>query len=164
MNLILSSPCPKRWTDLVGNDRIRYCGDCKLNVYNLAIMRPAEIEALFRKTGGRLCGQLYVRNDRTATLRDCPPGRSGVLRRRIAKAAAAFLALAVGLAFRGMDRPETSGLPPWMQAVANWIEPEKPLPPAGPRPMMLGGIRCVPSTPPPPPVQPPPPATLDDEG
>lgn len=158
MNLIISSPCPKRWTDLVGNDRVRYCGNCKLNVYNLAEMKPAEVEALVRKTRGRLCGQLYVRKDRTAALRDCPTGRSGVLRRRIAKAAAAFLALAVGLAFRGMDRPDTSGLPSWVQAVANWIEPEKSRPTPGPRPMMLGEIRCAP------PVAPPVPWVGETEG
>lgn len=148
MNLIVSSPCPKKWSQLVGNDRVRYCGDCKLNVYNLAVMKPAEIGALVRRTSGRLCGQLYVRGDRKATLRDCPTGRAGVLRRRIRKVASAFLVLAFGLAFRGMDRPDTRNLPTWLQEVAHWIEPEKPqrLPV---RMFALGEVSCVP---PPPPV------------
>ncbi len=46
MELIVSSPCPKTWEELVGNDRVRFCGQCHLNVYNLTIMKPAEIEQL----------------------------------------------------------------------------------------------------------------------
>ncbi len=148
MNLTISSPCPKKWSQLVGNDRVRYCGDCKLNVYNLTAMKPAEIDALVRRTSGRLCGQLYVRPDRTATLRDCATGRAGVLRRRIWKVASAFLVLAFGLAFRGLDRPDTSGLHPWLRAVANWIEPEKPVPrPAVGQLRVLGEICPVQSLP-----------------
>ncbi len=147
MDFRISSPCPKRWTDLVGDDRVRYCGDCKLNVYNLSAMTPAEIAALVRGTSGRLCGQIYVRGDRKATLQDCPSGGVGALRRKIRKVASAVLVLALGLAFRGMDRPDTSNLPPWLRAAANGIEPEKPPPPPRPR-MMLGEI--CPATPPPP--------------
>jgi len=150
MNLNISSPCPKKWSQLVGDDRVRYCGDCKLNVYNLTVMRPAEIEALVRRTSGRLCGQLYVRPDRTATLRDCATGRAGALRRKIWKLASAFLVLAFGLAFRGMDRPDTRELPTWLRAVANWIEPEKPVPPR----LAVGQLRVLgeicPVAPPPP--------------
>ena len=143
MELTISSPCPKKWTDLVGNDRIRYCGDCKLNVYNLAELRPAEIEALVRKTPGRLCGQLYVRQDRTATLWDCPTARAGALRRRIWKIAAGFSVVIVGLLFRGMQRPDTQNLPPWLRTVASWIDPEPEHPPV----RMVGEITCVPRPP-----------------
>jgi hypothetical protein len=159
MELRISSPCPKRWNDLVGDDRVRYCGDCKLNVYNLAEMRPPEIEALVRRTSGRLCGQLYVRADRAATLRDCPTARTGILRRRLWKAAVAFLVLIVGLAFRALERPDTRNLPSWLQAVAGLIEPEKPrgrVRVVGDV-QVVGKIRCVPP-PPPPTVLPPPPA------
>jgi hypothetical protein len=60
MNLQISSPCPKSWDDLVGDHRIRYCGECRLNVYNLAEMPRVEVEALVRSTEGRLCGRLYL--------------------------------------------------------------------------------------------------------
>jgi hypothetical protein len=150
MNFTIASPCPKRWKDLVGDDRVRYCGDCKLNVYNLAEMRPAEIEALVRRTPGRLCGQLYVRPDRTATLKDCTVGRAGILRRRLWKLAVGLLVLMFGLAFRGLARPDTSNLPSWLQAVANWIEPEQPRPLPFGGVQLLGKLQCV--TPPPPPA------------
>ena len=153
MELAISSPCPMTWEDLVGNDRVRYCGQCRLNVYDLTVMTPVEIERLVHRTEGRLCGRLYVREDRRATLRDCPAGRSGIVRRRIWKLAAAFFALAIGLACRGLDRPDLSGWPRWVQSVATWIDPEIPpfrrstlgemtapkAPPAPVRPPVRGG-------------------------
>ena len=66
MELRISSPCPKSWDELVGDDKIRYCGQCRLNVYNLAEMPKEEVEALVRKTEGRLCGRLYMRGDKKA--------------------------------------------------------------------------------------------------
>jgi hypothetical protein len=143
MELIVSTPCPKTWKELAGNDRVRYCGQCHLNVYNLAEMKPAEIEQLVHKTGGRLCGQLYVRKDRTATLRDCPTGRSNVVWRRIRKAAAAIAVLILGLGCRSLKRPDMSDWPQWVQAVANWVDPELPHPPL----KMLGEILCIPTLP-----------------
>lgn len=141
MNLTVSTPCPKTWEQLVGNDRVRYCGQCHLNVYNLAIMKPTEIEQLVHQTGGRLCGQLFVRKDRTATLRDCPTGRTSVVRRRIWRAAIAVAVGIFGLACRGLERPDMSDWPQWVQTVAGWVDPEG----VHPRQKMLGEIRCIPS-------------------
>ena len=112
------------WNDLAGNDRIRYCGKCKLNVYNLADMEPQEVEAIVRKTEGRLCGRLYLRGDRTASLRDCPSSAKRVFFRRIV-ATASVLALAVfGIVFRSMEGPDRSQLPPWLQQVVELIDPK----------------------------------------
>jgi len=111
------------WDDLVGDDRIRYCGKCKQNVYNLADMKAQEVEAIVRKTEGRLCGQLYLRGDRTASLRDCPStARRVVLQRIVATASVLFLALFATL-FRGMEGPDRSGLPVWLQDIAEIIDP-----------------------------------------
>ena len=46
MDLQISSPCPLSWENLVGDNRVRYCGQCKLNVYNLAEMSPEEVEQM----------------------------------------------------------------------------------------------------------------------
>lgn len=145
MELTVSSPCPKTWEELVGNDRVRYCGQCHLNVYNLAIMKPAEIERLVHQTGGRLCGRLYVRQDRTATLRDCPTGRSSIVRRRIRQAAAAFSVVLFGLGCRSLERPSISSWPQWAQSVVKWVDPA-----AFRRVPVAGGITCVPRPPIPP--------------
>ncbi|HVR84597.1 MAG TPA: hypothetical protein VMU54_09820 [Planctomycetota bacterium] len=156
MELRVSSPCPMSWEDLVGNDRIRYCGKCRLNVYNLADMEPPEVEALVRRTEGRLCGRLYLRGDRTASLRDCPgAARQRWLRRLIGAASVLVLAVFATI-FRNLERPDPGSLPPWLQKAVALIDPE-PVPPrpAGKPPfrVLLGGI--CPVTPPVPSAAPP---------
>lgn len=50
--------CSKQWNSLesVGKgDRVRYCGDCELQVHNLASYPRAEAEALVSGAEGRLC-------------------------------------------------------------------------------------------------------------
>jgi hypothetical protein len=143
MELKVSSPCPMSWDDLAGNDRIRYCGKCKLNVYNLAEMSAHEVEAIVRRTEGRLCGRLYLRGDRTASLRDCPSAeKSRILKRIVATASVLFLAIFASV-FRSMEGPDRSRFPGWLQVVAEMIDPE----PAHPPPSMLGGICAPPKAP-----------------
>src|SRR4051794_38589712 len=117
MDLRVSSPCPMSWNDLAGNDRIRYCGKCKLNVYNLADMKSEEVEAIVRKTEGRLCGRLYLRGDRTASLRACPSSAKRVLLRRTVTAASVLVLAVFGILFRSMEGPDRSQLPRWLQEV-----------------------------------------------
>ncbi len=128
MILRVSSPCPKSWLHLRGSDRVRYCDECRLNVYNVADLSGAEIRELLRRSSERFCGRLYLRGDRTATLRDCPGQRRRQFLRRTFLAAS-FLALVVFAAlFRGMARPDTSRLPGWVRAVADVIDPPRPDP------------------------------------
>ena len=124
MELKISSPCPMRWESLTGDDRVRYCGRCRLNVYNLAEMGRDEIESIFRATKGRVCGRLYLRGDRTATLRDCPEGRFNVVRRRIRNAFVGIGVLVFALGCRSISGPDLSGLPRWAQSIASWFGQE----------------------------------------
>lgn len=142
MELKISSPCPKSWDDLVGNDRVRYCGQCRLNVYNLAEMPREEIEALVRSTEGRLCGRLYMRGDRKAAIRDCGGYRARQVLRRGMTAAALLVLGAFAWAARSADGPDRRILPTWAQAVLDVIDPPRQTNPRPP--MMLGEIRCVP--------------------
>jgi len=32
----IAAPCPADWDRMLGNDRVRFCGQCSLNVYNLS--------------------------------------------------------------------------------------------------------------------------------
>lgn len=66
----LASPCPMKWSEMTGDDRVRYCGACKLSVYNAAALTTNEIEALFRP-GERTCMVLYRRRDGTLVTGDC---------------------------------------------------------------------------------------------
>jgi len=42
LKLKISSPCRASWDDMDGDDRVRFCAECELNVYNIASMTEAE--------------------------------------------------------------------------------------------------------------------------
>ena len=88
----IASPCPITWEQMVGDDSVRFCNHCRLNVYNLSELSKADAEALLASTEGRLCARLYRRSDGTVLTKDCPVGLQA-LRRRVARTAAAVLGL-----------------------------------------------------------------------
>ncbi len=94
-NIRVASPCSADWEQMQGDDRVRHCDACNLNVYNLAAFTEAEIRTLVASRKGRLCGRIYQRRDGTVLTQNCPVGLQAVTRRisRIAGAVFAFLAL-----------------------------------------------------------------------
>jgi hypothetical protein len=95
-NISIASPCSQDWNAMMGNERKRYCGECKLNVYNLSGMSRTEAENLILSADGRLCVRFYKRADGTVLTQDCPVGWQAV-KRRISRTAAAAFSLIVGL-------------------------------------------------------------------
>jgi len=73
-----------------GDERKRFCGDCKLHVYNLSDMTKYDAENLLRLSEGRLCVRYFQRPDGTVLTQDCPVGWARVKRRLSVAAAAAF--------------------------------------------------------------------------
>ncbi|HMT07118.1 MAG TPA: hypothetical protein PKA82_03870, partial [Pyrinomonadaceae bacterium] len=73
-NINIASPCSSDWNEMYGDDRKRFCGECKLNVYNLSGMTKDEAEALITNAEGRLCVRLYRREDGSVITQDCPVG------------------------------------------------------------------------------------------
>ena len=80
---------------MMGNERKRYCGECKLNVYNLSGMSRAEAQNCLNAEG-RVCVRFYKRADGSILTQDCPVGWQA-LKRRISRTAAAAFSLLVGL-------------------------------------------------------------------
>src|SRR3954464_13694237 len=117
MDLRISSPCPLDWNDLIGDDRVRYCGKCRLNVYNLADMPRTELEALVRRMEGPFCGRLYLRGDRTATVSNCGGARARRLLRRWLTAAALLLLSGFAWVSRSSEGPPRTNLPKWANNV-----------------------------------------------
>jgi hypothetical protein len=95
-NVSVASPCSQDWNAMIGDERKRYCGDCKLNVYNLSGMSRAEAERLILNAEGRLCVRFYKRADGSVLTQDCPVGWQAV-KRRISRTAAAFVSLIFGI-------------------------------------------------------------------
>lgn len=80
-DLKIASPCSADWEQMYGNERRRFCGDCKLNVYNLSDMSAAEAESFLTNSEGRLCVRFYRRADGTVLTKDCPVGWERVKQR-----------------------------------------------------------------------------------
>jgi hypothetical protein len=94
----VASPCKADWDEMIGTDRVRFCGQCSLNVYNLSAMTRDQAESVIAANEGRLCVRFYRRGDGSIITQDCPVGLRAA-RRRVtslvkAGAAAVFAFLA----------------------------------------------------------------------
>jgi hypothetical protein len=91
-NIKIASPCSADWNKMPGDERARFCGECKLNVYNLSGMSQREAENLLINSEGRLCVRFYKRSDGAVLTKDCPVGWQAI-RQRVSKIATAFTSL-----------------------------------------------------------------------
>lgn len=89
-DLKIASPCPANWEAMYGDDRKRFCGECKLNVYNLSGMTQDEAERLVTNAEDRLCVRYYQRADGSVITQDCPVGWAKLKQRTMVYATAAF--------------------------------------------------------------------------
>lgn len=145
-NLKIASPCSQDWEAMMGDNRKRYCGECKLNVYNLSGMTKTEAENLITNAEGRLCIRFYQRPDGTVLTQDCPVGWAKVKQRAKVFATAAFsliMSLLSGLllvsAFKKDERKNIT-----MGAVAIETNSNKKVEPS-PIPVM-GNVAPIPRT------------------
>jgi hypothetical protein len=97
-NVKVASPCPADWNRMIGDERVRFCGQCQLNVYNLSAMTRDQAESVIAGTEGRLCVRFYRRKDGSILTQDCPVGlrairqRASRIRRAVLSALFGFLA------------------------------------------------------------------------
>jgi hypothetical protein len=77
----VAAPCKTDWDQMLGDDCVRFCGQCSLNVYNLSSMTRADAEGLITRTEGRLCVKFYRRFDGSIITKDCPIGLQAIKRR-----------------------------------------------------------------------------------
>ncbi len=152
----VAQPCPASWGTMAGDDRVRFCPQCALNVYNLSGMTRAEAEELVRAHEGRLCVRFYRRGDGTVLTRDCPAGLQAARKRLlwILRVAAALLLAVLGWAAvriaAARDEDEAASrlrdTQPF-KTLIDWLDPEAPAPPAAPGPgkrIFLGKMGCPP--------------------
>jgi hypothetical protein len=105
--LRVASPCNVSWDAMTGDDRVRFCGSCEKNVYNLSSMPREEAEALLAKHESSVCVRFYRRADGTVLTADCPVGvrRKRLRRGVLAVAGAGALAAAATAAFAHQGKP-----------------------------------------------------------
>jgi len=92
----IASPCLQDWNVMIGTERRRFCGECKLNVYNLSGMSQREAENLLLNSEGRLCVRFYRRADGSVLTKDCPVGWQAI-KQRVSKTATAFASMLFGI-------------------------------------------------------------------
>ncbi len=105
----IASPCPARWEDMGGDDRVRFCDQCRKNVYNLSAMSAPEARELVAEKNGNLCARMYQRADGTVMTEDCPVGVARYWRRvkaMVAGGVAAVLFALTCVAALGRDRAD----------------------------------------------------------
>ena len=95
-NVRIASPCSADWNEMYGDERMRFCGQCRLNVYNLSGMTRYDAENLLRLSEERLCVRYYQRPDGTVMTKDCPVGWARI-KERVSVMAAAVFALVVSV-------------------------------------------------------------------
>lgn len=159
-SVYVASPCNVPWETMPGGDKVRHCGECKLNVYNFAALTEAQAEELILKTEGRLCGMIYRRADGTVITKDCPKGLALVRQQAVAGLArvAAVIVFAGACVFSafgfGLNRSGTGSCGPrydqTLQSVKRWLRTDMP------GPVATGGVIAFPGSialgPPVPPV------------
>ena len=111
----VESPCTQSWDAMTGDDKRRFCGECRLHVHNLSAMTSDEARELVEGADGRLCVRFFRRPDGTVLTQDCVPVRKRLQRRlrrlRVAAAALMGFLYPLGLAGCGAPGPENSTQP-----------------------------------------------------
>lgn len=96
----VASPCSADWDGMEGDEKVRYCGECRLHVFNLSAMDLEEAAEKVSQATDRLCVRFFRRHDGTILTQDCPVGverkacsRRAVLRATTVVASAGFAAV-----------------------------------------------------------------------
>lgn len=111
----VAAPCSAGWENMRGNEQVRFCDKCSLNVYNLSSLSKRDAERLVMSAEGRLCVRFYRRADGSILTQNCPVGLHALKRRlsRVGKATVSavlsFLAGIAGVGVLTSGRGETIG-------------------------------------------------------
>jgi len=104
-NLRVAAPCRADWAKMTGDERVRHCGECDQDVFDLSDMTREEAEALILGRTGRLCIRYFRRADGTVLLKDCSVGTKRRRRRHVVMlGAAAMLATGAVVAYEELTQ------------------------------------------------------------
>jgi hypothetical protein len=105
--LKIATPCPADWNKMIGDDKVRFCSLCNLNVYNLSAMTEPEALKILQSRDGRLCARMYQRADGTVLTQDCPVGIRAAYRRMTRFATAVLAMIFAAPLLRGQSAPQS---------------------------------------------------------
>src|SRR5262245_12503241 len=87
-SLAIPTPCTVPWSEMRGNYRSRFCGQCQRRVFDLTAITTAEAKELLADPAGLPCVRLYRRPDGRVLTADCPAGLRVRIWRRVRRRAA----------------------------------------------------------------------------
>ena len=91
----ITTPCSVPWETMPGDERIRHCGQCRQDVYNIAGLTRLEAQRLIADRQGRLCARILRRPDGTVVTADCWSRLRAARRRGIVHLVAVLLVVVV---------------------------------------------------------------------
>ena len=91
----IASPCSVPWETMPGDERTRFCGKCRQNVYNIAGLTRLEAQRLIADRRGSLCARILRRPDGTVVTADCWSRLRAARRRGVIHALAVLLVVVV---------------------------------------------------------------------
>ncbi len=59
-NLTIPSPCSADWNSMIGNNQVRFCEHCQLNVHDLSQLTRSQAERLIARANGRVCVRYHT--------------------------------------------------------------------------------------------------------
>lgn len=131
----VAAPCSAEWRFMYGGDRVRFCGQCNQNVYNLSALSREQAEDLIRRKEGHLCVRYYRRRDGTIITNNCPVGLRAIKEKYNSTKATILKAVLTFLAYLGVLWWYKGGIPPQpvMGAIASPYYPvgREPVPIVG---------------------------------
>lgn len=90
-NLTIPAPCQADWNSMIGNDQVRFCEHCSLDVHDLSQLSRSQAERLVGRSQGRLCVRYH--HDPAGRLVNLPGKKLHRISRRVSRiAAGAFTA------------------------------------------------------------------------
>jgi hypothetical protein len=69
--IAVETACHVPWDEMSGDNRVRFCGQCRQHVYNIEALPRAEAVRLIAAREGRVCVRFHRRRDGTVVTADC---------------------------------------------------------------------------------------------
>ncbi|HEX4406044.1 MAG TPA: hypothetical protein VH560_14500 [Polyangia bacterium] len=143
--VVIASPCTVSWDGMRGDDRVRFCGQCRQNVYNVEALDRGAARRLIEAREGRVCLRILRRDDGTVVTADCWTRLRAARRRGVL----AFVAMLVVVGFAQLCamrfglRALGGGCAPIRQTTTMGAPPPPPLmgepqPPRDTAPRLMG--------------------------
>jgi len=107
--ITIPAPCDADWDSMIGNDQVRFCEHCNLEVTDLSAMTRHEAMRLVARSQGRLCVRFIQRPDGGIVSRTVPEKLHRISRRVSQIAAGAFTATLSLSSAAAQTKPVSTG-------------------------------------------------------